>query len=228
MRDVAVGLQVRLDSSRLPRKALLPLEGKLVIEHAMDALAATGIEHRYILTDEESAPVLAPLGERYGFSLLVGDPQDVLGRYARMAEVTGAPVVVRATGDNPAVSARMCLEAIKLRHASGADLAGFDQLPLGTGVEVLSAKALLRSHREAVLADEREHVTLHIYRNRDAYLVDRRPAPREARMEKGRITLDTEEDYRIIEEVYRRRYRGVPLEVEEVIGELERLLVCRC
>ncbi|MFW5812119.1 MAG: cytidylyltransferase domain-containing protein, partial [Alkalispirochaetaceae bacterium] len=105
MRDVAVGLQVRLDSSRLPRKALLPLEGKLVIEHAMDALAATGIEHRYILTDEESAPVLAPLGERYGFSLLVGDPQDVLGRYARMAEVTGAPVVVRATGDNPAVSA---------------------------------------------------------------------------------------------------------------------------
>lgn len=225
MSEVAIGLQVRLDSRRLPRKALLPLAGKPVIVHAMEALAATGYRRRYILTDEESSELLGDLGRAQGFSLLTGDPEDVLSRYADLARRTGAGIIVRATGDNPAVSGRMCAAAVEMMESSGADLTAFDGLPLGTGVEVVAARAILEADREAKASDEREHVTLHLYRNRNHYVIDRREAPQEALFPEGRVTLDTEEDYALLSELYQRAYTGAPLEVERVITELTRLSV---
>lgn len=223
MSQVAIGLQVRLDSVRLPKKALLPLEGRPMIAHVMEALCLVPRAQRYILTDQGSAEVLQPMGEEYGFALIAGPEEDVLRRYAMMAEKSGAELLVRATGDNPLVSPRMARKAIELLLRSGADLGAFDNLPLGTGVEVLRAEAILRAEREAEARDEREHVTLHLYRHRDRYRIDRRPAPPEASMPEARVTLDTEEDYQFIAEIFRRAYAGRPLEVEEVITEVREL-----
>lgn len=224
MSQVAVGLQVRLDSIRLPKKALLPLGGKRSIEHAMEALALLPGATRYLLTDETSAPVLAPLGEKYGFRVLPGPEDDVLRRYAMMGRRSGAEILVRATGDNPLVSARMAQKAIELLVRSGADLAAYDNLPLGTGVEVVRSGAILRAERDAREPDEREHVTLHLYNHPELYTIDRRPAPPEASMPEARVTLDTEDDYTYICEIYRRAYNGRPLEVEEVIAEVRALI----
>ena len=219
----AVGLQVRIDSVRLPRKALLPLAGKSVMVHAMEALRLLGAEHNYILTDAASADLLGPVAVDCGFSVLIGPGEDVLRRYAALAEESGSETIIRATGDNPAVSPAMARAAVELRQEFGADLAAFDNLPLGTGVEVLASEAILRADREAGAADEREHVTLHLYRNRDRYLIDRRPAPPEASMPDSRVTLDTVEDYRFISELYHRAYDGTPQEVWQVIEAVKAL-----
>jgi len=223
MSHLAIGLQVRLDSVRLPRKALLPLAGKALIEHAMDALRLVTGADCYLLTDEQSAEILEPLASPFDFAILPGPAEDVLRRYAMMAEKSGAEILVRATGDNPLVSPKMTRKAIELLLTSGADLAAFDNLPLGVGVEVLRAKAIERANKEAVARDEREHVTLYLYRHPDRFRIDRRPAPPYASMPEGRVTLDTEEDYSLISELYRRIYRGRPPEVEEVISELREL-----
>lgn len=223
MSRVALGLQVRLDSQRLPRKALLPLAGKRVIEHAMEALLGLQEIDHYLVTDEESAPVLAPIGEEWGFSLLIGPGDDVLRRYAMLAEETGAEILIRATGDNPLVSPRMARIALDMMEEGEADLTALDNLPLGTGVEVVRAAAILAADRSATDRAEREHVTLHLYRNRNTYTVDRRPAPKGATLKEGRVTLDTEEDYALLSEIYRRSYAGSPIEVEEVIEQLEKI-----
>jgi spore coat polysaccharide biosynthesis protein SpsF len=191
-----------------------------MIEHAMAALSLITEADHYLLTDAESAAVLAPVAESWDFGVLEGPKDDVLRRYAMMAEARGAEVLVRATGDNPLVSPKMVGKAIKLLDTAEADLAAFDNLPLGTGVEVIRASALLRANKEATARDEREHVTLHLYRNPDRYRIDRRPAPGYASMPEGRVTLDTEEDYLRLSELFDRIYRGRPPEIEEVIAEL--------
>ncbi len=224
MSHVAIGLQVRLDSIRLPKKALLPLAGRHMIAHAMEALSLLPGAERYILTDHASAGVLEPIGEEYGFAVIPGPEDDVLRRYAMMAERSGADILVRATGDNPLVSPRMARKAIELLIKSGADLAAFDNLPLGTGVEALRAEAILKADAEAEERDEREHVTLHLYRHPERYKIDRRPAPPEASMPEARVSLDTDEDYKVIREIFRRAYSGRPLEVEEVIAEVRELI----
>ncbi|MFW6339095.1 MAG: cytidylyltransferase domain-containing protein [Alkalispirochaetaceae bacterium] len=224
MSHLAIGLQVRLDSIRLPRKALFPLRGRSVVEHAMEALSELPGTERFILTDQASVEVLEPLGARYGFEVIPGPEEDVLRRYAMMAERSGADIIVRATGDNPLVSPRMARKAIELIITSRADLAAFDNLPLGTGVEVLRREAVLRADAEAVDPREREHVTLHLYNHPERYRIDRRPAPPEASMPEARVTLDTEEDYEFLRELFRRAYSGRPLEVEQVIAEVRELI----
>ena len=120
MKDVAVGLQVRLDSNRLPKKALLPLGGKPVVEHVLEALREIPAGAHALLTDEESEAELSPIAEKLGFTMLLGPREDVLKRYALLAEETGAAILLRATGDNPLVSPRMAREAIALHRGSGA------------------------------------------------------------------------------------------------------------
>lgn len=227
MSHIAIGLQVRLDSVRLPKKALLPLAGKPLLVHAMEALSLVSGAQRYLLTDRQSAEALAPLAESRDFTVLPGPAEDVLRRYAMMAEESGADILVRATGDNPLVSPKMTRKAIELLLTGGGDLAAFDNLPLGVGVEVLRASAILRADQEATARDEREHVTLHLYRNPELYRIDRRPAPPYASMPEGRVTLDTEEDYELISELYRRIYQGRPPEIDEVIAELRELEAAR-
>jgi spore coat polysaccharide biosynthesis protein SpsF len=195
-----------------------------MIGHAMEALSLLPGAERYILTDHPSAEVLAPIGEEYGFTVIPGPEDDVLRRYAMMAERSGADTLVRATGDNPLVSPRMARKAIELLIKSGADLAAFDNLPLGTGVEALRAEAILKADAEAEEREEREHVTLHLYRHPERYKIDRRPAPPEASMPEARVTLDTEDDYKVIGEIFRRAYSGRPLEVGEVIAEVRELI----
>jgi len=122
--NTAVFLQVRMASSRLPGKALLPLAGKPVIQHAMEALATLPAGRYALLTDRESAPHLNGIAEACGYEVFIGDPEDVLDRFCAAAAFYAVETIVRATGDNPLVSASIAREALQLAESSGADYAG--------------------------------------------------------------------------------------------------------
>ena len=155
----SVFLQVRLDSSRLPRKALLKLADLTVVEHAMRALDSVEADCRMLLTTLDSEAVLRPLAEKSGWGLFVGPRDDVLARYVLAAREVGADRLVRATGDNPLVSAIMANAALKLFDETGACFAGYSELPLGAGVEIVDVSSLEEAFDEATDAHEREPVS---------------------------------------------------------------------
>lgn len=212
-----VFVQVRLDSNRLPEKALLDLAGRPLIGHVMQALSGVPAAVHALVTEERSAGALAALADEYGFSLFTGDPEDVLRRYADALRHFGVDTVVRATGDNPLVSARLVREILRLHEEQEADLSGFDDLPLGTGVEILSRTALLQADAAATDPYEREHVSPHLYRHPERFRIHRIPAPAEFRLPDGRVTVDTPEDYHYVRQLMYELYQGVPLEIDEVV-----------
>ncbi len=218
MYRTAVFLQVRLASTRLPEKALLPLEGKEAIVHAMEALAPLPVDEYILVTDEASAPRLAPLADRCGYGVFSGDRDNVLKRFCDAAERYSVDRVIRATGDNPLVSASAAREALRLQETSHADYAGITDTPYGTGVEVVLTRAL-----EGVLSRgpdryEREHVTPGVYRRPERYkVVVRRTSPR-TRFPEMRVTLDTADDYQYIADIFRALYKGRPIELPELVA----------
>lgn len=214
---IGVFVQVRLDSNRLPEKALLDLAGRPLIGHVMQALSGVPAEVHALVSEERSAAVLEPLAEEYGFALFSGDPEDVLRRYADAVRHFGVDTVVRATGDNPLVSARLVREILQLHEERAADLSGFDDLPLGTGVEILSREALLRADARAVDPYEREHVSPYLYRHPDRFRILRTPAPEPYRLPEGRVTVDTPEDYQYVRQLMYDLYQGIPVEIGEVV-----------
>ncbi|SIQ01504.1 spore coat polysaccharide biosynthesis protein SpsF [Alkalispirochaeta americana] len=217
-KKTAVFLQVRLASSRLPEKALLPLAGKPVVLHAMDSLRSLPVEQFWLVTDEESAPLLEPWARKGGFRVFAGDARDVLLRFCQAADHTGAEVILRATGDNPLVSRKVALGALDLFFQDLPDYAALRGSPLGTGVEVIRSEALDDLRRFSSSAYDHEHVTPGLYENPQRYRLSIEEVPRQWQAPSWRVTLDTPEDYQALQSIYDELYRGSPIALEDLLA----------
>ena len=211
-----VFLQARINSVRLKAKALLPLRGTSTIQHVMRALLPVDADVHALLTDQESRELLSPYAEAEGFRLFAGPSDDVLLRYCRAAETYGVQRIVRATGDNPLVSAEMANRIVEIHERKTADLSHYLGLPLGTGVEVAQADAMWAAERAAADPLEREHIMTHIYRHRDRFRVLEEPCPPQFSFPDVHVSLDTEDDYRFLSRIYRDLYEDGPIEIHSL------------
>jgi spore coat polysaccharide biosynthesis protein SpsF len=217
---LGIVLQARMGSTRLAKKSLLPLGGSTLVEQAMTRLSLVDADLRVLATDEASAEALAPAARRRGFELLVGPAADVLGRYCLAIRRFGLDVVVRATGDNPLVSHELASLLVERAAAQPSDYAGYLGMPVGMGVEVVAAEALLRADAEARESREREHVCPYLYDHPELFRIDRPEAPEGYLLPEARVTVDTREDYESVLRIYGALYSGEPIPTLSIIDHL--------
>ncbi len=139
-----------------------------------------------------------------------GSADDVLDRYVGAARMADAEVVVRATGDNPAVDVESPARVLEILARHGADYACEERLPLGAGVEAITAAALVRAASAATAADDREHVTLYVKRRPGAFRVVREQGPRPLQRPDLRFTVDTLQDLEYMRRLFARAARPDP------------------
>jgi len=210
MRVVAI-IQARMGSTRLPGKVLRPLCGHSVLAQVIGRVqAAEGIDSVLVATSEATQDdIVAAEAARYGAQVFRGSAEDVLSRYHGAALAARADVVVRITSDCPLLDPEL-LSAMLSRFTQGQ--AGAEPLeylsnglvpsyPRGLDVEIFSVSALARCHAQATLAYEREHVTPHIYRNPARFRIESYTGTPDRSAH--RWTLDTPEDWALIEAIYR-------------------------
>ena len=210
----AIVLQARLDSARLPEKALLPLDGKPVVFRVMEALNHVPANLRVLACPEDSFKAFSPLAAEAGFEIQAGPKEDVLERFCQVIRRFSVKRVIRATADNPFVFADAAAAINAEAMALNADYSGYYSLPYGAGVESIAASALLRAAEEAVSPFEREHVCPYLYNHGEFFNLHRPLAPLRWQDSSLRITIDTQEDYERAQELYSalennpRRYFG--------------------
>jgi spore coat polysaccharide biosynthesis protein SpsF len=191
----AVVLQARLDSSRLPNKALLPLNGKPLVFRVMEALKTVKADLYVLASPKDCAASFASLAEEAGFVFYEGPRDDVLGRYCRAIRRFAIDRVIRATGDNPFVFADAA-DALNEEAASlNAAYSGYSGLPYGAGVESVASWALLKAEAEAKTSPEREHVCPYLYNHPELFSLHRPLAPIRWQGSSLRLTVDTAADY---------------------------------
>jgi len=195
-------LQARLDSTRLPGKAMLPLDGKPLVYRVMEALNHIPANIRIIACPEDAFSSFKPLAQEAGFHIFHGPKEDVLERYCQVVRQFSITRIIRATGDNPFVftdaASFINSEAISLN----ADYAGYSGLPCGAGVESVSGSALLHAAEEAASSYEREHVCPYLYNHGEKFLLHRPLAPFHWQGRDLRLTIDTQEDYEKAVQLY--------------------------
>jgi spore coat polysaccharide biosynthesis protein SpsF len=190
-----VVVQMRIDSTRLHQKALLPLGGTTLAGSVLRVLSKLGADEHILASDAEGALLLAAVAQDYGFDMFEGPKDDVLARYALAAKSFGLDIIVRATGDNPFVSIELARLAMDLSAKSGADYVGLVGMPTGMGVEVITVNALNKAHENAVDEYAREHVCPYIYNHPELFKIERPTCPPSHYLPQGRLTVDTESDY---------------------------------
>jgi spore coat polysaccharide biosynthesis protein SpsF len=220
---VHIILQVRFHSNRLPGKLMLPLKGRSVFHHVLARLLACREPEKVIVaTCARTVPFIERTCLYHRVDVVTGSEQDVLGRYAKSVREHGTETVVRATGDNPLVCISYLDRAVRLHLEKKPDLTVFPRLPYGTGVEVISAAALLEAEAAAGEPEEREHITRHLYLNPHRFSVlSLDPEPLFFRPGL-RLTVDTVDDYLRMRRIYQSLYAGVPIPLENVIRLLDR------
>jgi spore coat polysaccharide biosynthesis protein SpsF len=153
---------------------------------------------------EPSDDAIAELCRSAGIAVWRGSLDDVLDRYhAAATAMPGLAHVVRLTADCPLADWRVIDACVALHLERVADYTSNSverSFPKGLDAEVVALGTLHRAWLEAKDPYEREHVTPYIYRNPDRFtiasLVDRRD--RSA----WRWTVDTPEDFEVIEAIY--------------------------
>lgn len=184
-----------MGSTRLPGKVMAELGGRPVLEHVLERCRAIdGVSAVCCATTRlEEDDVVAALADRVGAVVVRGAEHDVLGRYVQAAHAANAEVVLRVTSDCPLIDPDICSAVIRLRKAADADFATNNMPPSwphGLDCEAFTSELLDRTNREAVAAEDREHVSS--YMRRHAPVVNlpcTDPGARHLRW-----TLDTAED----------------------------------
>ncbi|MBI9098977.1 MAG: methyltransferase domain-containing protein [Spirochaetaceae bacterium] len=216
----AVCLQVRLDSARLPEKALITIEDMTIIEHAMRALCEVHGDLFLLLTTEECLERLKPLAAKWGFKIFCGPKDDVLLRFVQAADAYNIGTIIRATGDNPLVSASIANEVLDEHFLLGVDYSNWTDAPLGTGVEIVEARVLKQALKETDNKYDHEHVTPWIYKNPGVFSLNIHQVPRKYLL-KDKVSLDTPEDLKKIKEIYSCIYKKRPVLIEELVEYLK-------
>ncbi len=194
-------IQCRLSSTRLPRKALLPLGGKTVLEWTLQAMKKVKVDRYYLAVDTESADELSGIAKKCGYEFFAGSRDDVLDRFCKVIELSKADVVVRATADNPFLfyeAAQALLDEYKDRCANEGqvDYITWTGLPHGSGVELFDAHSLLKAASMTELAYDHEHVGPALYNHQDSFNSLFLKAPRDFYFPELRTTIDVYGDYR--------------------------------
>jgi len=216
-------VQARLTSTRLPNKVFLPLGigNQSILEHVKNRMTlSTGIDNIiFAIPNTPSNDKLYDFLTENHITTFRGDEDNVLNRFYQCAKKYPAPIIIRATCDNPLVDWEIANQAISLLIESKADYILTKGFPLGSSVEIMTFQALEKAFINASKEAEFEHVTPYIYTHPDEFTIKTLYCEKD--LSDYRFTVDTSEDYQFMKKIYDELYHGVPLNNKEVISYLD-------
>lgn len=210
-------VQARMESTRLPGKVMKMIATKPAIQHIVERIRqSTMIDELVVATSTNVADdVLANYCTLEKINVFRGSQDNVLERFYLCATKYQADVVIRMTGDNTLVDAKIIDNGIRHFLQNNNDYESYcGGLPLGMTIEIFTYAALKKAYEEAEDGECIEHVTPYIYRNPQLFQIE---AVDESNYweinsnflkkvgvepKKLRWTMDTEKDYLLIQEIY--------------------------
>lgn len=204
-------IQARVGSTRLPGKVLETLGHAPVLEHVLRRCQAIpGVDEVVCATVEgPDGDAVAALAQALGATVYRGSEKDVLARYHGAAHAVNADIVLRVTSDCPLIDPEVCAAVLKLRAEAEADYAANNMPPSwphGLDCEAFTIDTLDEAIATATAAEDHEHVTPWIRRNR-AYNRINLPGPG-GELTGLRWTLDYPEDLAFLRALYDRLPEG--------------------
>lgn len=161
----------RMNSTRLPGKALRDMGGRPLLGRILDRLRhvrRADVIAVATSTEPSDDPLAAFVEGEAGVKLFRGPLDDVSGRTLLCMRAFDMDTLVRICGDSPFEDSKLIDEMVALRERTGADIATnvFNRtFPSGLSVEVISRAAYERAYPLMREKEDFEHVTRYLYRH---------------------------------------------------------------
>lgn len=220
--SIAIIIQARMSSTRLPGKSMAMVEGHPLLWYVVERCKASSADVVAVATSVD--PTDDPIEgfcRQQNVPCMRGNLEDVLDRYYQAARKLGAETVVRVTGDCPLIDPQIIDQVIaRFRHGDVDYVSNTIErrFPDGLDCEVCSLAALDRAWREATLKSEREHVTPYLYKHPERFRLGGVRAERD--LSAMRWTVDEARDLEFLRAVVHRL--GPDCRMNDIVELLEK------
>lgn len=213
MKTVVI-IQARMNSTRLPGKAMLKIADKTVLEHVVTRVKQSRLIDEIIIatTTKQEDDIIVEESKKIGVKSYRGSEEDVLSRYYYAAKENSADIIIRITSDCPLIDPEIIDLVINFYKENEYDIVANASsnlsertFPRGLDVEIFSFKQLEIAFLKANEKYQREHVTPYIYENAEKVYYYKNDVD----YSQHRWTLDTDDDYKLISKIYSELYKGV-------------------
>ncbi|AUC87637.1 hypothetical protein CW735_05005 [Alteromonas sp. MB-3u-76] len=212
--ELLIVIGARLNSSRLPKKHLLNLAGKTLIQRLVDRLSHIKVPHNIVIatTNDDYNQALVELANQINVNCLAypGSVDDLVGRIDTVVKSTNSKYVAYICGDCPLVEPTLIEKLfLSLKADSSANFSALkdSRKSIHEGIAVYSHKGWQHLVDMCNEAADREHVGLSLKKSPDL-------STQTAYVEEDeiyftcdhRISVDTQADYQFMSAVYERWY----------------------
>lgn len=209
-KKIGIIIQARIGSTRLPGKVVKKIEGKTVLEYVIERLKRVKNAKKIIVatTDNKADNALERIAQKCGVYVYRGSENNVLNRFYKAANFFEVDSIVRITADCPLIDPKIVDDTIKLYSKNNFDYVSNTHPPTfpdGMDVEVFSFKTLDKIREGAKTSEEKEHVTLYIFKNKERFKIGNLLSKND--YYDLRLTLDHKQDLTLIKEIYKNLYK---------------------
>jgi spore coat polysaccharide biosynthesis protein SpsF len=224
--NIVVIIQARTSSTRLPNKVLLPILGIPILIHQYNRVKRAKLQSNVVIatSTDVSDNAIFDLCIAQGIECYRGDMNNLLDRHYKAGLLYGADAIVKIPSDCPLISPKIIDKVIKtyIHNIDEVDYVSNlhpPSYPDGNDVEVLSMNALEKVWRAAIKDFELEHTTPYLWENPDKFNIMNVQWETGLNFSKSlRFTIDYQEDYLLIKEIYENLYPENPnFDLEEIL-----------
>ena len=204
--------QCRMKSTRLPGKTLMPIMDKPLLYYMLERCRASKLLGKLVVatsSDKEDDPI-EEFCNTHGYDVFRGSESDVLDRIYQCAVAFNMKHIARLSGDNPLIDPEV-IDLILDYYARNVDRYDYvsnnhpPTFPQGQLVEVMPFYVLEKTWEKSDKPFQREHGTPYIWDNPEQFRIGNIEHSPNLHNE-HRWTMDYEEDFALMREVFERIY----------------------
>jgi spore coat polysaccharide biosynthesis protein SpsF len=214
----AIFITVRTDSKRLPKKALIEINGKTTIEYVIEKAKLTGYPVILSTTELENDDVLCDIAIENGILFYRGSVEDKLERWRGAAELYDVEFFVTADGDDLLCDPELVEMAFNQYEETKADFIEGVNIPCGAFTYGIKVSALNKVCEIKGTSDT--EMMMPYFTETGLFQVE--PlwnVPKVLQRPEIRMTLDYEDDLRFFKAIFGNFKSTVPL--REVLSFLD-------
>lgn len=217
MLNIIVVIQARMGSTRLPGKIIRDLNGMPLVIRLIDNMKKSKFNPHIVVATSinKENDILVQLLEYYNIDYYRGDEYNVLSRFLYINDKYKPEIIVRATADDPLMSAECMDHLIEELLARNLDYVFMKDVPIGVSPEVIRASCFSKLNAYDLNDEDKEHVTMYFKKHEELFNVQYIDAIEKFKCPLLSLTVDTENQFKQIEKLY--KIFGEDLSVEKAI-----------
>ena len=215
-RKIIVALACRVDGKRLFAKPLQNLDEinyKPILDIILSQLLTFFKRKDIILaiSKKKNNQCFVEYANKNKIKYFLGDEVDVLKRIITSCEKINGTDIFRVTSESPFIYLKNLKKNIITHLKGNYDLTALDNVPDGSGYEIIKLKALKNSWKNGSYKHRSEMCTLYIRENFKKFKIRKIKPPKFLSRLDLRLTVDYPEDLILCREIYKKFKKDMPI-----------------